>query len=276
MNESNITSNGGAAAPVGVPVYRVANWDEEYETNETRKLKELRWVRWRGPLDELSYRRVAAHPRACEVLAAWGVILQVARGGAHGERGWLMRRGKPLTAEDLAWVSGLPAAVFELALPLLASPAIGWLEVAPKGEGQAGAGAGGSQGSGRSEGSTPAGTAAAAEAEAGGGLRFEPVRRGLYRREYEAMLADVEGEIRAIVEGAGNYERRLRAEEAELIARLEREGRAERAAEVRRRQDAWERVGLRAEAAGRLRAWQQRKAEIKAAMRGLGTGGPSS
>jgi len=41
----------------------------------------------------------------------------------------LMRRGEPLTAEDLALVSGLPAAVFELALPLLASPAIGWLEV---------------------------------------------------------------------------------------------------------------------------------------------------
>lgn len=271
MKESSITPKGGAVAPVSRTCYRVANWDEEYETSETRKLKELRWVRWRNTLDDLGYRRLVAHPRACEVLAAWGVILQVASGGARGERGWLVRRGESLTAEDLALVSGLPAAVFELALPLLASPAIGWLEVAPRGEGQAEAGAaGGGQGSGRLEGATPAGAA-----EAGGGLRFEPVRRGLYRREYEAMLGDVEGEIRAIVEAPGNYQRRLRAEVAELIARLEREGRGERAAEVRRRQDVWERVGLRAEAAARLRAWQQRKAEIKAAMNGVLAAGPA-
>ncbi|HPC61967.1 MAG TPA: hypothetical protein PKX23_14985 [Verrucomicrobiota bacterium] len=126
MNESNITSNGGAVAPVEVPVYCVANWDEKYETHQTGKLNERGWVRWPRQLDDLSYRRLAAHPRACEALAAWGVILQVA---SQGEGGWLMRRGEPLTAEDLAWVSGLPAAVFELALPLLASPAIGWLEV---------------------------------------------------------------------------------------------------------------------------------------------------
>jgi hypothetical protein len=43
-----------AATPSRAPFYRVAHWDEEYETNETRKLKELRWVRLRNQPDDLS------------------------------------------------------------------------------------------------------------------------------------------------------------------------------------------------------------------------------
>ena len=83
------------------------------------------------------------------------------------------------------------------------------------------------------------------------------------------MLADVEREMRAIREAPGNYAWRLRGEAVDLIAMLEREGHRERAAQVRSRRDAWEREGLRPEAAERLSAWQQRRAEIKAAMSGV-------
>ena len=80
------------APPSPAPLYRVAHWDEEYETNETRKLKELRWVRLPNHPDDLSYRRLVAHPRACELLAAWVVILQVASRGSRTQRGGLLRR----------------------------------------------------------------------------------------------------------------------------------------------------------------------------------------
>ena len=310
MNETLMAQRGRtdpAASPARAPLYRVAHWDEEYETNETRKLKELRWVRLRNQPDDLGYRRLVAHPRACELLAAWLVILQVASRGPRAERGRLMRQGEPLVAEDLALISGLPAAVFELALPLLAGKAIGWLEVeaadagvpvppapaavpAPgvrvpgphgggsvpavepgKGEPEQAPSPGVARFPGRE--STPpnlvAGRAPSRAAAGAATLRFEPVRRGLYRREYEAMLADVERELRAIREAPGNYQWRLRAEAVDLMAMLEREGKRERAAQVRSRRDAWEREGMRPEAAERLSAWQQRKAEIKAAMSGV-------
>ena len=205
----------------------------------------------------------------------------------------------------------MPAAVFELALPLLASKAIGWLVAEPftpalpvsppapavsapvprppvspskpevgelrptakkapeEPQQHSPPPAPSPPAAGHPAASQPAGRIVRKAPAPTVHVRFEPVRRGLYRREYEAMLADAEREMRAIRDQPGHYHRCLRPEAADLIALLTREVKSERATEVRRRQDSWQREGMHPEAAARLATWQQRQAEIKAAMNGV-------
>ena len=100
-------------------------------------------------------------------------------------------------------------------------------------------------------------------------ISFLPVKTGLYRREYESMLADVEKEIKRILNAETSYDHVLRKESQDLIAMLEKEGKNDRVEEVRKRSDAWKRGPMTPKAGSELSCWKQRRDEIKAVMNGI-------
>src|SRR4051812_20432981 len=97
-------------------LYRIRDWESIYETAETRKLENLRWVPVPNKHDGLGFRRIAQHRSRSDLLAAWLLIVQVASKGRRGQRGSLSRDNRPLNAEDLALMTGFPAPMFEQAL----------------------------------------------------------------------------------------------------------------------------------------------------------------
>ena len=109
------------------PVYRVKDWDAIYETAETRKLENLRWVPTPNKHDGLGFRRIAQNRNRAELLSAWLLIVQVASKGRRGQRGILTRDGRPLDAEDLSLMTGFPAPIFAQALTFFSDPKQGWL-----------------------------------------------------------------------------------------------------------------------------------------------------
>ncbi len=113
--------NGDRVQLWGFPVITIKDWDSHYETNETRKLKRLLWVKLPNQHDSLPYRTIASHPRGPEIFAAWILMVQVA--SKQGQRGNL-----PMSPEELGLVTGFPAEIFKLAFEVLKSPKIGWIE----------------------------------------------------------------------------------------------------------------------------------------------------
>lgn len=110
-------------------LYRIRDWENLYETAETRKLENLRWVPIPNKHDGLGFRRLAQQRNRCELLGAWLLIVQVASKGRRGQRGVLARDGQPLDIEDLALMTGFPAPVFKDALTFFSDPKQGWLIV---------------------------------------------------------------------------------------------------------------------------------------------------
>lgn len=108
--------------------YRVKNWNEIFETAETRKLENLRWVPTPNKHDGLGFRSIMAERDRSDLFSAWNLILQIASKGRRGERGKLARDGRPLTAKDMAIMTGFPEASFSRALSFF-SIEVQWLEV---------------------------------------------------------------------------------------------------------------------------------------------------
>jgi hypothetical protein len=71
-----------------------------------------------------------------DLFAAWNLILQIASKGRRGERGILSRDGRPMTARDLAIMTGFPEAAFTKAL-IYFSTQVQWLEVEEQSENSA-------------------------------------------------------------------------------------------------------------------------------------------
>lgn len=108
--------------------YVIANWDKLFETAETRKLEHLKWSPAPNKLDGLGYRMMAQERDRCELFAAWNILRAIASKTTPKEkRGRLERDGRPLSAAQLAAMSGFPAPVFERALTFFSSSDIGWL-----------------------------------------------------------------------------------------------------------------------------------------------------
>lgn len=103
-------------------VYRIRNW-ESFEKADSRKCRRMLWVPL--PVNFASLRYLKLMKKDCRHYLAWVVILQTA---ANCEpRGTLVDdAGRPLTAEDLALKTAVPAAIFEKAIPQLIE--IQWLE----------------------------------------------------------------------------------------------------------------------------------------------------
>jgi hypothetical protein len=109
-------------------LYRVKDWNDLYENNRSRAVKELEWVPVPNRHDGEGYSIVMEHPRAAEIYTAWHLILQVA--SRCQPRGSLLRpSGTPHTPASLALKTRGKAEWFELALTFLSSQEVGWLEV---------------------------------------------------------------------------------------------------------------------------------------------------
>lgn len=107
--------------------YRIVQWNEAHETAESRKYKSLSWVATPNKHDGVGYRQVARSPLRAELFAGWNLMLQVASKGLPGVRGWLVRDGRPLTADDLSLMTGFRKSTFEKALLFFASPEMNWI-----------------------------------------------------------------------------------------------------------------------------------------------------
>jgi hypothetical protein len=108
-------------------LYRIKDWDRSYENAETRKLKYLHWTPTPTKLSSRSYSHVVAHPRACEILAAFGAMVKIAANAPR--RGYLEDHDGPLDADDMAAITRLPAVAFDIALEVCSTSKVGWVEV---------------------------------------------------------------------------------------------------------------------------------------------------
>jgi hypothetical protein len=106
--------------------YRIKNWNESFEKAQGRRCAKMTWVALPNRHDGKGYRRVAKHERATELFTAWVLIVEVA--SKMPTRGVLIDEDGPLTAEDLADMTGFSAAIFHLAFTVLTQPNIGWIE----------------------------------------------------------------------------------------------------------------------------------------------------
>ena len=101
--------------------YVIKNWDTLFETSETKKYKNLKWVPVPNKHDGKSFGYLRKHKNKVEIFCAWNLILQLASKTPH--RGILVDSdNEPLTAEDMAVQTGFPTEIFEMALEYLQSP----------------------------------------------------------------------------------------------------------------------------------------------------------
>gem|GEM_PF-6256472 len=107
--------------------YTVRDWNEHFETAQSRKCASLNWVATPNKHDGKSYRRLMRMPDGVATYGCWMLILQVA--SKCPTRGILADADGPLTAEDISLKTDAPQALIERALEVLTSPQVGWLLV---------------------------------------------------------------------------------------------------------------------------------------------------
>ena len=106
-------------------LYRIPNWDDNFENNRSRTIKHLMYVMLPNKHDSEGYLTVIQdHPNGPSHYACWAVITQVA--SRCQPRGTLVRGdGTPYDAGALARRTQISTELFEEALPRLV--AVGWL-----------------------------------------------------------------------------------------------------------------------------------------------------
>jgi hypothetical protein len=106
--------------------YIIKNWCRQYETAETRKLKRLNWIAVPTDTSDKIYRRITRLENGAEVLGIWLSILEVA--SKMPERGVLKDKDGDLNFQDFEDIGGFPAEKYQMAVEILASDKIGWIE----------------------------------------------------------------------------------------------------------------------------------------------------
>jgi hypothetical protein len=111
-------------------LYRIKDWERWYEVSDSKKVEGgLTWVAIRTKQDGFGFRRIASQRNACELFAAWVLMVQIAAKQRRKDRGKLVRDGRPLTAKGLAMMTGFPELAFTNALTFFCDPEQGWLEL---------------------------------------------------------------------------------------------------------------------------------------------------
>jgi len=114
--------------------YRIKDWEDYFENNRTRELKNMAWVPIPNKMDGDGYTQIFEHKQGVEIFAIWILCVEVA--SRCDPRGTLMRDAeKEHDFASLSRITRAPAKTFETALPFLAQ--IGWLEqvtINPAGE----------------------------------------------------------------------------------------------------------------------------------------------
>ncbi len=110
-------------------MFRIANWDNLYETAETRKLKYLRWIPLRNRLEDDGATELLAHDDGIAHLGIWCALLQIASNDTF-KRGYLTRAGPTCRIEhdinSIARKLRTKPALVQVAIGRLLE--IGWLQ----------------------------------------------------------------------------------------------------------------------------------------------------
>jgi hypothetical protein len=108
-------------------MFRIVDWERNFENNRTKELKKLSWVPFPNKHDGDGYTELLDHPDGAAHYGAWCAIVQVA--SKCEPRGTLLRDGaRPHDAASLARVTKIPRAYLEAAISRLINP-VGWIEV---------------------------------------------------------------------------------------------------------------------------------------------------
>jgi hypothetical protein len=116
-------------------LYKIHKWNERYENNRTRDLKNLNWVPIPNKQDGDGYTLIMDRPNGAAIYGSWIAIIQIASRCDNpalscGRDGTLLRDGgKPHDSDSLSRMSRIPSKIITEALDLLSSPDVGWLEV---------------------------------------------------------------------------------------------------------------------------------------------------
>ena len=101
--------------------------------------------------------------------------------------------------------------------------------------------------------------------------KFEPVKLGQWRKEYEAMIRDAQAELKRIKANPDNYAKDLTDAAADLIANLSKQKPddwEQRIADAKANPGAWDRTNPKPKTALLIEAWKQRIEDIRKAMQG--------
>jgi len=105
--------------------YRINNWNESFENNRTRELKNMMWVPIPNQMDGDGYTQVFEQENGLEIFAVWVLCVEVA--SKCDPRGTLLRGSKkPHNFDSLARITRATIKSFEKAIPFLVQ--IGWME----------------------------------------------------------------------------------------------------------------------------------------------------
>ncbi len=109
-------------------VYRIKDWNDNFENNRTRELLKLSWVPIPNSLDGAGYTELIEHQNGPAHYAVWvGCVIVASK---CDPRGTLLRGSKKAhNLGSLSRISRIPQMVFEEALPRLIE--LGWLERIP-------------------------------------------------------------------------------------------------------------------------------------------------
>ena len=107
-------------------VYRIRNWDRNFENNRTRELKNMTFVPIPNDLGSDGYVELVSHQDGPGHFAVWITLVQIA--SKCDPRGTLLRSNRhPHAQASLARISRLPEPLVSTAIKRLLT--IGWLEV---------------------------------------------------------------------------------------------------------------------------------------------------
>jgi len=111
-------------------IYRITNWDRDFENAASRKLKRLDWVAVPTKMDGEGYTALVDHPNGAAHFGAWVAIIEIAAKQTPRENRGTLPSGIPQgiggICRSLGRISRLPAQVFQEVIPRLVE--IGWLE----------------------------------------------------------------------------------------------------------------------------------------------------
>lgn len=107
--------------------YQIENWDDNFETPESKKIKNLKWVAIQNSFDGKIYKRLLKHPEPARVFGIAVLMAELASRAPKEYRGKIV--GSDLSTgysiEDMADKTGMPVDDFLFAIPIL--KAIGWI-----------------------------------------------------------------------------------------------------------------------------------------------------
>lgn len=114
-------------------IYKIKNWENLFETAETRKRKYLHWLPVPNKHDGLGFKKMLKEKDKERLFCYWNLILQIAsKTTPECRRGYLERDGIPLSAEDMADIAGFAADGFKRALEFFSSNGNTWLDITYK------------------------------------------------------------------------------------------------------------------------------------------------